>query len=320
MTMKLKYSKWIAFILICMSLTASYFIYKAVKHYQFKKEEAEHYAYRKNCGNPPNIDIVANKDAYMDKTRLYLFQQILNNVVPLPRKNKSGRMSYFVPYFRAIYLSPLSAKDYKEFITLIESMDIHKTLKENFKIVAGVVYEDSKVRYFIGNKDVTREVFIEFFKKNLRKFSVLHDTDPIDPIDPIKFIPLQDGFITFEEKADADSKPYPPAKYLIHYLQFPFFRYCCDIDASKRHANYMHTKRASEVVYTSKDITNVAEAMKQDINLVRKTSDPELIGRIGQAHTIDYVLAFKSTPVPSAGQYGHQYSETVDTCHIVDLK
>ncbi|MBF7688755.1 hypothetical protein, partial [Acinetobacter rathckeae] len=137
--MKIKHPKWTIFILMCVSLTAYYFIHKAIKYYRFQQEEIAHHAYRKNCGNPPNIDIVANKDHFMDKSRIYLFDRVLNHVVPRPRETKSGRMSYFVPSFRAMYLSPLSAKDYKEFITLIEGMDIHKSLKENFKIVAGVI-------------------------------------------------------------------------------------------------------------------------------------------------------------------------------------
>jgi len=314
---KIKHPKWTILIVICISFTAYYFIHKAIKYYRFQQEEIAHHAYRKNCGNPPNIDIVANKDHFMDKSRIYLFDRVLNHVTPRPRETKSGRMSYFVPSFRAMYLSPLSAKDYKQFITLIEGMDIHKSLKENFKIVAGIINDGGKVRYFIADQDVSREEYITFFKNNLRKFSILHDEDPINPI---KFIPLQDGLITFEEKADIEADPYPPMKYLTHYLKFPFYRYCCDIDSSKMHANYMNTKRISDVIYTLKDIPDIAAASKNNPNLIRQTSDIELIGQIGRFETKDYVLAGKSTPVEEMGKYGHQYSDTVDTCHSINLK
>ncbi|WP_213014827.1 hypothetical protein, partial [Acinetobacter rathckeae] len=233
---------------------------------------------------------------------------------PRPRETKSGRMSYFVPSFRAMYLSPLSAKDYKQFITLIEGMDIHKSLKENFKIVAGVINDGGKVRYFIANRDVSREDYITFFKNNLRKFSILHDEDPINPI---KFIPLQDGLITFEEKADIEADPYPPMKYLTHYLKFPFYRYCCDIKDTQRMAR---AAKPEEMIYTLKDIPDIATATKNNPNLIRQTSDIELIGQIGRFETKDYVLAGKSTPVEEMGKYGHQYSDTVDTCHSINLK
>lgn len=82
----------------------------------------------------------------------------------------------------------------------------------------------------------------------------------------------------------------------------------------------MHTKRASEVVYTSKDIINVALEMKQDINLIRKTSDPELIRHIRQAETIDFVQFAKDTKIPSVAINGREETDTVYTCHITNLK
>ena len=312
MKMKLKYPKWTVFLLICLGLFAYSWISDALRSQKIQKENAERHAYEKNCGNPPHIDIVAKKKYYLDQERLKRFYDVLDYVVPPPRPSKSGRMSYFVPSFRAMYLSPFSAKDYQEFITLIESMDIHKTLKDNFKLEAGVINDGGEVRYFIANKDVTREEYIEFFKKNLRKFSILEDGKAISSL---RFIPLQDGLITFEEKADAEADPYSPFKYLAHYLNFPFSRYCCDINELLEQQKYMKERNPKEDLYTLKDIPDIAAARKQDPNLILKTSDIQLIGRIGLLDTVNNVMGSKSTPVPSSGEYGHSYSSPINTCN-----
>lgn len=257
------------------------------------------------CGYQPWIDVAGHQDYYLDQARLELFYRALDNVTPMKKEN--GKFTHsFAPSWRALYLSNLKTNDYKQFVQMIEKMDIYKTLEQNFRIDAGVINHGGKIRYFIYEKDVNREDFINFFLENRYKYTLIHDNGETY----LNFIPLQKEMITFEEKQNRDADPYKPYKYIAHYYSFPFHRYCCDIEATTRFADYEKTPR----LYTSKDIIHIEDYPKIDINMLIKTRDIELISRIGKFDTKRDIEGGKSTPVKSLGIIGYFYSLPISLC------
>lgn len=302
-----KFSIIATLVIILISLPFGYFKYQKYQERQkwlaFVKKWNEEERY---CSYQPWVDVVGHQDYYLDQARLELFYTALDNVTPMKKEN--GKFTHsFSPSWRALYLSNLKTNDYKQFIQMIEKMDIYKTIKQNFQIDAGVINHGGKIRYFIYDQDVSRNEFINFFRKNRYRYSMLKE---MNKVDSIHYIPLQKEMLTFEEKQNRDADPYKPYKYIAHYYDFPFDSLCCDIEDIKSVANYKNKKS----LYTSKDIVHIEDYPKVDINMLIKTRDIELIGRIGKFNTKRDIEGGKSTPIQSVGKIGYFYSLPISLC------